>query len=203
MRGSWERCTPRSGVPCIALEKKPRQVSGFSEPFELHLAAVVAALFAPASHRQRVLVGDIRVPPNFAPADQQPRQIGGALRPAEIWARAAIGYHAARTRRVSAAGLAPTSGQVVTQIQSGSPRPDSAVRILYAQPRSRLKLEVRRQKVKSARNRADCGPCPSGIARPDREVRCDRPSTTRGPRSEARRRFARAAYAAFLGATLW
>jgi hypothetical protein len=34
-------------------------------------------------------------------------------------------------------------------------RPDSAVRILYAQPRSRLKLEVRRQKVKSARNRAD------------------------------------------------
>ena len=62
-------------------------MSGFSEPFELHLAAVVAALFAPASHRQRVLVGDIRVPPNFAPADQQPRQIGGALRPAEIWGR--------------------------------------------------------------------------------------------------------------------
>ena len=47
-----------------------------------------------------------------------------ALRPAEIWARAAIGYHAARTRRVSAAGRAPTSGQVVTSIQSGSPRPD-------------------------------------------------------------------------------
>ena len=35
-----------------------------------------------------------------------------------------------------AAGLAPTSGQVVTQIQSASPRPVSAVRILYAQPRS-------------------------------------------------------------------
>ena len=34
--------------------------------------------------------------------------------PAEMWARAAIGYHAAETRRVSAAGLALTSGQVVT-----------------------------------------------------------------------------------------
>ena len=55
---------------------------------------------------------------------------------APLIARAAIGYHAARTRRVSAAGLAPTSGQVVTQIQLGSPRPDSAVRILYAQPAS-------------------------------------------------------------------
>ena len=41
-----------------------------------------------------------------------------------------FGYHAARTRRVSAAGLAPPSGQVVTQIQSGSPRTDSPVRIL-------------------------------------------------------------------------
>ena len=56
---------------------------------------------------------------------------------------------AARTRRVSAAGLAPTSGQVVTQIQSGSPRPDSPVRILYAQPRSRLKPEVRKRKTPS------------------------------------------------------
>ena len=27
-----------------------------------------------------------------------------------------------------------TSGEIVTQIQSGSPRPDSPVRILYAQP---------------------------------------------------------------------
>jgi hypothetical protein len=45
-------------------------------------------------------------------------------------ARAAIGYHAARTRRVSATGLAPPYGQVATQIQSGSPQPDSAVRIL-------------------------------------------------------------------------
>ena len=32
---------------------------------------------------------------------------------------------------------------------------------------------------------------------------CHRPSTTRGPRSEARRRFALAVYAAFLGTTLW
>jgi hypothetical protein len=47
--------------------------------------------------------------------------------------------HAARTRRVSAAGLAPTSGEIVTQIQLGGSRPDSAVRVRYAQPRSRLK----------------------------------------------------------------
>jgi hypothetical protein len=38
--------------------------------------------------------------------------------------------------QVSAARLAPTSGQVVTQFQSGSSRPDSPVRILYTQPRS-------------------------------------------------------------------
>jgi hypothetical protein len=31
---------------------------------------------------------------------------------AEIWARAAIGYHAARTRRVSAAGLAPPQAKL-------------------------------------------------------------------------------------------
>ena len=58
-------------------------------------------------------------------------------------------YHAARTRRVSAAGLAPTSGQVVTQIQSASSRPVSAVRILYAQPRSHLKPGVRKRKTPS------------------------------------------------------
>jgi hypothetical protein len=56
---------------------------------------------------------------------------------------------AAPTRMVSAAGLAPTSGEIVTQIQLGGSRTDSLVRILHAQPRSRLKLEVRRQKVKS------------------------------------------------------
>ena len=50
---------------------------------------------------------------------------------------------------------APTSGGIVTQIQLGGSWTDSLVRILHAQPRSRLKLEVRRQKVKSARNRAD------------------------------------------------
>ena len=50
-----------------------------------------------------------------------------------------------------AAGLAPTSGQVVTQIQSASPRPVSAVRILYAQPRSPVSA---RQKVNVARTMA-------------------------------------------------
>jgi hypothetical protein len=34
--------------------------------------------------------------------------------------------------------LAPTSGQVFTEIQSNSPRPDSSVRIRHAQPRSRV-----------------------------------------------------------------
>ena len=55
---------------------------------------------------------------------------------AEILAGAANPYHAARTRRVSAAGLAPTSGEVVTQFQSDSSRTDLPVRILHAQPGS-------------------------------------------------------------------
>jgi hypothetical protein len=46
------------------------------------------------------------------------------------WSRAANPYHAACARRVSAAGLAPTSGQVVTQFQSAGSRTDSPVRIL-------------------------------------------------------------------------
>ena len=45
--------------------------------------------------------------------------------------------HAAGTRRVSAAGLAPPSGEIVTQIQIGGSSTDSPVRILHAQPRSR------------------------------------------------------------------
>ena len=59
-----------------------------------------------------------------------------ALRsPAEL-AGAANPHNAARTRRVSAAGLAPTSGEIVTQIQLGGSRTDSPVRVLYAQPAS-------------------------------------------------------------------
>jgi hypothetical protein len=54
---------------------------------------------------------------------------------AEIFARAANSYHAACTRRVSA-DLAPARVEVVTQIQSGSSRTDSPVRVLYAQPAS-------------------------------------------------------------------
>ena len=65
-------------------------MSGFSEPFELHLAAVVAALFAPASIASGFWWGTSEFRLISAPADQQPRQIGGALRPAEIWARAAL-----------------------------------------------------------------------------------------------------------------
>ena len=42
-----------------------------------------------------------------------------------LLARAANPYHAARTRRVSAATLAPTSGEVVTEFQSDSSRTDS------------------------------------------------------------------------------
>ena len=56
---------------------------------------------------------------------------------AEILAEAANPVHAARARRVSAARLAPTSGQIVTQIQLGSWRTDSLVQILHAQPASR------------------------------------------------------------------
>ncbi len=55
---------------------------------------------------------------------------------AEILARAADAHHAAGTRRVSAARLAPTSGEVVTEFQSDSSPTDSPVRIRYAQPAS-------------------------------------------------------------------
>ena len=71
-------------------------------------------------------------------------------------------YHAARTRRVSAARLAPTSGQVVTQSQSGCPRPDSPVRILYAQPASPVSTG---QKVKSARGVETIPSTPRGTPR--------------------------------------
>ena len=54
-----------------------------------------------------------------------------------IVARAANPYNAARARRVSAVGLALTSGEIVTQIQLSGSRTDSLVRILHAQPRSR------------------------------------------------------------------
>ena len=54
-----------------------------------------------------------------------------------ILARAANPCNAARARRVSAVGLAPTSGEIVTQIQLSGSRTDSLVRILYAQPASR------------------------------------------------------------------
>ena len=63
-------------------------------------------------------------------------------------AGAANTYHVARTRGVSAARLAPTSGQVVTQIQSGSSRTDSLVRILHAQPASPVSVRhVRAAKI--------------------------------------------------------
>jgi hypothetical protein len=55
---------------------------------------------------------------------------------AEILVGAANPYHAACTRRVSAAGLAPTSGEVVMEFQSDSARTDSPVRVLNAQPAS-------------------------------------------------------------------
>ncbi len=47
-----------------------------------------------------------------------------------------IGSHAACTRRVSAAQLAPTLGKVVKQFQLNSSRTDSPVRVLPPQPRS-------------------------------------------------------------------
>ena len=66
-----------------------------------------------------------------------------ALRsPAEL-AGAANPHNAARTRRVSAAGLAPTSGEIVTQIQLGGSRTDLPVRILYAQPASTRRSDDR------------------------------------------------------------
>jgi hypothetical protein len=62
-----------------------------------------------------------------------------------------VPYHAARARRVSAAGRAPISGEVVTEFQSHSSWTDSAVRILYAQPGSQVSVS---QHVNSAQNGA-------------------------------------------------
>jgi hypothetical protein len=64
------------------------------------------------------------------------RKVECKMAAAEILAGAANPYHAARRRRVSAAGLAPTSGEVATEFQSDSPRTDSPVRVLHAQPGS-------------------------------------------------------------------
>src|SRR2546430_41141 len=44
--------------------------------------------------------------------------------------------HMTAQGRVSAARLAPTSGEVITQFQADSSRTDSPVRILHAQPGS-------------------------------------------------------------------
>jgi hypothetical protein len=52
------------------------------------------------------------------------------------------GCHAAWTRRVSAAGLAPISGEVGTRFQSDSSRTDSPVRVLTT-PASQSSLHLR------------------------------------------------------------
>jgi hypothetical protein len=82
-----------------------------------------------------------------------------------ILAGGAKPFDAACTRRVSAARLAPTLNEVVTEFQSDSSRTDSAVRILYAQPRSRLKPEVRKRKTPSRGLRAASHSWPYACAR--------------------------------------
>src|SRR3954470_18658927 len=71
-------------------------------------------------------------------------------------------YHAARTRRLSATRIAPTSGLIVMQIQSDSSPTDSPVRILHAQPGSpvfreltALSFSSRRQPVRLTDSNAD------------------------------------------------
>jgi hypothetical protein len=71
---------------------------------------------------------------------------------AEISPGAANPYHAARTRKVSAAGLGLPGDEVVTEIQSDSSRPDSPVRIRHAQPGS---LAGRPWKTNGARSEFD------------------------------------------------
>jgi hypothetical protein len=71
------------------------------------------------------------------------RKVECKMAAAEILAGAANPYHAARTRRVSAPGLSPASGEVVTQFQSDTPRTDSLVRVLHAQPDSRVSTAIR------------------------------------------------------------
>ena len=59
--------------------------------------------------------------------------------------------HAAGTRRVSAAGLAPPSGEIVTQIQIGGSSTDSLVRILHAQPGSPVSTNANESALETAR----------------------------------------------------
>ena len=81
--------------------------------------------------------------------------LSAALRSsAEILAGAANPYHAARTRRVSAAGLAPTSGEVVTQFQSDSARTDSPVRILTCPARQSVSIASQRTVAQKPRGTA-------------------------------------------------
>jgi hypothetical protein len=51
------------------------------------------------------------------------------------------------SRRVSAARLVPTSDEIVRDFQADSSRTDSAVRILNAQPGSRLSGHVQREPI--------------------------------------------------------
>ena len=77
-----------------------------------------------------------------------------AVRFSALRSTAEISVEAANPHRGSsrAKGLrcqACLSGEVVTKLQSNSSRTDSPVQILYAQPRSRLKPEVRKRKTPS------------------------------------------------------
>jgi len=83
---------------------------------------------------------DVRASGTFQGWQRQPVSVGRLRSSAEILAGAANLHHAALPRSVSAAGLAPTSGEVVTESQSDSSRTDSPVRILNAQPRSRVSV---------------------------------------------------------------
>ena len=71
--------------------------------------------------------------------------------PAAILARgpSRVPNAAAQTRIVSGGRFGPAKGQFITRSQIHGWRTDSRVRVLHAQPRSRLKPEVRKRKTPS------------------------------------------------------
>ena len=75
----------------------------------------------------------------------------GRSRPAAILARgpSRVPNAAAQTRIVSGGRFGPAKGQFITRSQIHGWRTDSRVRVLHAQPRSRLKPEVRKRKTPS------------------------------------------------------
>ena len=146
--------------PWARTSKEPSSARERPPPQGLFLLPT-AALDGPRRYRRR---------PRSSPMTL-PDPTGDAVRFSALRSSAEISVGAANPHRGSsrAKGLrrqaCAYSGEVVTKFQSDSSRTDSPVRILYAQPRSRLKPEVRKRKTPSRGLRAASHSWPYACAR--------------------------------------